>query len=80
VTISETIFIRFRPEETDTGFHRPPVIESGEPGEFPVSAERLKIVLLIMDLRCDNSAEAVEFPIRAAVLSVHGKDVFLVFF
>jgi hypothetical protein len=56
------------------------IFESGEPGEFPVSAERLKIVLLIMDLRCDNSVEAVEFPIRAAILSVHGKDVFLVFF
>jgi len=55
------------------------IFESGEPGEFPVSTERLKIVLLIMDLRCDNLVEAVEFPIRAFVLSLHGKDVFLVF-
>ena len=45
----------------------------------PVSAERLKIVLLIMDLRWDNSVEAVEFPIRAVVLSLHGKDVFSIF-
>ena len=41
-----------------------------------VSVERLKIVLLIMDLKWDNSVEAVEFPIRAVVLSQHGKDVF----
>ncbi len=45
----------------------------------PVSAVRLKIVLLIMDLRRDNSVEAVEFPIRAVVTSLHGKDVFFVF-
>jgi len=32
--------------------------------------------LVIMDLRWDTSVEAVEFPIRAAVLSLHGKDVF----
>ena len=51
-----------------------------------MSAERLKMVLLIMDLRLvimdlrwDTSVEAVEFPIRAFVLSQHGKDVFLVF-
>jgi hypothetical protein len=52
----------------------------GEPSEFSASAGRLKIVLLIMDLRWDNPVEAVKFPICADVLSVHGKDVFLVFF
>jgi len=32
-----------------------------------------------MDLKWDNLDEAVEFPIRAFVPSLHGKDVFLVF-
>jgi hypothetical protein len=29
-----------------------------------------------MDLRWDTSVDAVEFPIRAVLLSLHGKDVF----
>jgi hypothetical protein len=45
-----------------------------------VSAERLKMALLKMDLKWDNSVEAVEFPIRAVVLSLHGNSIFLVFF
>jgi hypothetical protein len=45
----------------------------------PVSTARLKIVLLIMELKWDNLAEAVGSPIRAFVPSLHGKDVFLVF-
>ena len=45
-----------------------------------LSAERQKIVLLILDLNWDNSVEMVEFPFRAVVLSLRGEDVFLVFF
>ena len=52
-----------------------------------MSAERLKMVflimdvrLVIMDLRWDTLVEAFTFPICAFVLSQHGKDVFLVFF
>jgi len=39
----------------------------------------MDVRLVIMDLRWDTLVEAVEFPIRAVVTSLHGKDVFLVF-
>ena len=51
-----------------------------------MSAERLKMVflimdvrLVIMDLRWDTLVDSVEFPIRVVVTSLHGKDVFFVF-
>ena len=40
------------------------IFGSSESGESPVSAKRVKMVLVIMDLRWDTLVEAVEFPIR----------------
>jgi hypothetical protein len=40
------------------------IFGSGDSGESSVSAERIKMVLVIMDLRWNTSVEAVEFPIR----------------
>jgi hypothetical protein len=39
----------------------------------------MDVRLVIRDLRWDTLADAVKFPIRVVVTSLHGKNVFFVF-